>query len=244
MLDMQVLADEIAAIVADEVARATAPLIAANEALSASLKALEARAPVPGPPGKDGRDGKDGEPGRDGANGRDGKDGERGLQGLPGADGRDGVDGKDGRDGLNGKDGAGVADLLIDRDSNLVATFTDGRVKTLGVVVGRDGVDGKDGAPGRDGMGPEDIAVDLMEDGRTIRLAFAKGDTEYAFNVPFPVVLDRGVFKEGSAYQRGDAVTWAGSLWIAQKDTDSKPDGRESGWRLAVKRGRDGKDKL
>ena len=43
-------------------------------------------------------------------------------------------------------------------------------------------------------------------------------------------------------YVRGDAVTWGGSLWIAQKETSAKPDSPESGFRLAVKKGRDGKD--
>src|SRR5690606_21509906 len=54
-----------------------------------------------------------------------------------------------------GKDGAGIADLLIDRDGNLVATFTDGRMKSLGVVVG------KDGAPGRDGADLTEIGMDF-----------------------------------------------------------------------------------
>jgi collagen type III alpha len=55
-------------------------------------------------------------------------------------------------------------------------------------------------------------------------------------------VIDRGVYKAGETYEPGDAVTWGGSLWIAQKQTDAKPDTPESGFRLAVKRGRDGKD--
>lgn len=130
-----------------------------------------------------------------------------------------------------------LADLLIDRDGCLVAAFSDGRMKTMGRVVG------KDGDPGRDGMGPEDIGVSLMDDARTVRFAFTKGDTEYAFQIPFPVVLDRGVYVEGKDYEAGDAVTWGGSLWIAQRDTSSKPDGADSGWRLAVKRGRDAKDR-
>ena len=40
-------------------------------------------------------------------------------------------------------------------------------------------------------------------------------------------------------YERGDAVTYGGSLWIAQRDTNEYPRGEDSGWRLAVKRGRD-----
>jgi integrin beta 3 len=54
-------------------------------------------------------------------------------------------------------------------------------------------------------------------------------------------VLYRGIFKEGSEYEQGDMVTWGGSTWVAQSDTKAKPgDGEE--WRLAVKKGRDGKD--
>ena len=36
-------------------------------------------------------------------------------------------------------------------------------------------------------------------------------------------------------------MTWGGSLWTAQDDTAEKPDGSKT-WRLAVKKGRDGKD--
>jgi hypothetical protein len=54
------------------------------------------------------------------------------------------------------------------------------------------------------------------------------------------VVIDRGVWREGQEYKAGDGVTWAGSYWIAQKDTSAKPDSGD-GFRLAVKRGRDGK---
>jgi integrin beta 3 len=63
---------------------------------------------------------------------------------------------------------------------------------------------------------------------------------EFTFHVP--TVIDRGVYRADESYQRGDGVTWAGSFWIAQKDTSAKPDAPDGGWRLAVKRGRDGKD--
>ena len=72
---------------------------------------------------------------------RDGRDGERGPQGEKGEAGERGAD---------GKDGTGLADALIDRDGALVLTMTDGRAKTLGVVVGRDGADGKNGRDGID----------------------------------------------------------------------------------------------
>jgi len=294
MLDMEVLASEIAAIVSEEVERSTAPIIAENKALRERMAALEARSAEAGPAGADGQDGRDGADGKDGQDGRDGKDldpvtlrgivseivqaevskqvpeaiaalpaperGEKGEDGEPGADGDagadgqdgrdgadgkdgvDGQDGKDGRDGVDGKDGAGIADLVIDRDGNLIASFTDGRMKHLGQVVGKDG---RDGGDGKDGIpfGVDDLDMTLMEDGRTLRMSFTKGDTEYAFQIPFPVVIDRGVFADGKSYEEGDGVTWGGSFWIAQRATGSKPDSADSGWRLAVKRGRDGKDK-
>lgn len=61
--------------------------------------------------------------------------------------------------------------------------------------------------------------------------------------VALPAVLDRGVFRDGTKYAKGDAVTYGGSLWIGQADEPpGKPGDVGSGWRLAVKKGRDGKD--
>lgn len=212
------------------------------------------------PPPSDGRDGIDGKDGNDGKDGRDGADADPSVlrsqfelwlteTPLPkdGKDGRDGIDGKDGSDGIDGKDGAGIADLLIDRSGNLVATMTDGRMKELGRIIGADGQDGKDGVDGQAGkdgesIGPENFDMELMEDGRTLRIAISKGDSEYAFQIPFPVVIDRSDFADGKAYEEGDAVTFDGSLWIAQRDTSDVPGAEDSGWRLAVSKGADGAD--
>lgn len=141
------------------------------------------------------------------------------------------------------KDGVGLAGSLIDRDGNLVVTLSDGSVTTLGPVVGKDGAPGKDGAngadgkDGRDGIGFDDMELVETEDG--VFLRFTRGDIVKDFRLP--IVIDRGVFKPGSAYRKGDGVTWGGSFWIAQCDTDEKPD-TAKGWRLAVKKGRDGRD--
>ncbi|MNO92529.1 hypothetical protein D3C76_841070 [compost metagenome] len=57
-----------------------------------------------------------------------------------------------------------------------------------------------------------------------------------------PVMIYRGVFAPGD-YAPGDTVTWGGSLWHCDCATSDKPGELGSkGWRLAVKRGRDGKD--
>jgi len=54
------------------------------------------------------------------------------------------------------------------------------------------------------------------------------------------LVLDAGVWKEGAAYVPGDAVTFAGSFWIAQTATTAKPPSND--WRLAVRKGDNGRD--
>lgn len=80
-----------------------------------------------------------------------------------------------------------------------------------------------------------------MVDGRTVILRLADEQVAKEFQLQFPVVIDRGVFKADQSYEAGDGVTWAGSFWIAQTATTSKP-GEDATWRLAVKKGRDGKD--
>jgi integrin beta 3 len=160
-----------------------------------------------------------------------GPPGEKGDPGDPGKDGRDGIDGN------NGSDGRGVKELLIDREGNLIASMDDGEMKSLGPVIGKDGDPGKDG---RDGFGFDDLDVCVLDDDRTIELSFRRGEEEKAFTLKWPTVIYRGVWREGD-FAAGDSVTWGGSLWIAEKDTSAKPDTPDSGWKLAVKKGRDGK---
>jgi hypothetical protein len=158
---------------------------------------------------------------------------------LKGDPGEPGKDGEDGAPGIDGSDGRGVKDLLLDREGNLIATMDDGATKNLGPVCGKDGEPGKDG---RDGFKLEDFDVRVLDDDRTVEFAFKSETHEHIATLKWPTVLDRGVFKAGETYDAGDAVTWGGSLWIAQRQTDAKPDTADSGFRLAVKRGRDGKD--
>ncbi|KQP43915.1 hypothetical protein ASF44_28725 [Pseudorhodoferax sp. Leaf274] len=103
---------------------------------------------------------------------------------------------------------------------------------------GRDGADGKDG---RDGVGFDDLAVEFDGE-KTVTFKLERGEVSKEFSLVLPVVVDRGIYVEGKGYTPGDAVTWGGSFWVAQKDTSAKPDSPDSGWRLAVKKGRDGKD--
>ena len=234
MFDGKAFGEEMVGIVKTYVDRATTPLLE-------RIAALEARA------AEKGDKGEPGDPGRDGV---DGKDCRYGVDGTPGETGLDGANGKDGAHGTAGKDGVGLAGAVIDRAGGLVITLTNGTTRDLGQVVGKDGVngangkDGVDGAPGKDGadgFGFDDLAFE--HDGeRGFVLRFVKGDRTKEFVFQVPVVLDRGVYRAEQTYAKGDAVSWAGSLWIAQKGTTAKPDGGAD-WRLAVKRGRDGKDK-
>jgi collagen type III alpha len=184
--------------------------------------------------GKDGTAGRDGVDGKDGAHGLDGKDGSAGLDGKDGAPGQDGVDGKEGmigEKGDRGRDGVGLAGALIGRDGQLLVTLSNGDILDLGPV------------SGKDGLGFEDMTEELADDGRTIIRRYQRGDQVKEFRHTFAIVLDRGIWKDGT-YQVGDGVTWGGSFWIAQKQTTLKPQTPEAhdDWRLAVKKGRDGKD--
>ncbi|WP_424135126.1 hypothetical protein [Roseomonas chloroacetimidivorans] len=144
-----------------------------------------------------------------------------------------------------------VAGALIDRKGSLILTLSDGSQKEVGPVVGKD-ADLKEVAAMvheeagkisalRDAFGLDDLSVDYDGE-RTIVLRFARSGQTKEFTLALPVVLDRGAWREGTTYAKGDAVTWAGSLWIAQTATKSKPDAADGSFRLAVKRGRDGKD--
>jgi len=156
--------------------------------------------------------------------------GQKGDAGEAGQDGRDGIDGKDGRNGLD------VKDLFRADGGRLVAVMSDGTTKDLGVFVGKDGAPGADGA---DGVGFDDMTCEVREDG--VYLVWEKGEVLKEARLPVPV--DMGVYKADTAYKRGACVTWGGSVWIAQKDDPAgKPDAPDSDWRLAVKRGQNGKD--
>lgn len=98
------------------------------------------------------------------------------------------------------------------------------------------------GPPGKDGLGFDDLSMDYDGE-RTFSFTFRRGEEVKKYDFMMPVMLDRGVFKDGSGYVKGDGVSYAGSFWIAQKETTSKP-GTDPTWRLAVKKGRDAKDSV
>lgn len=96
---------------------------------------------------------------------------------------------------------------------------------------------------GRDALPLDSFDMELAEDGRTLTLKMQAGDTVMEKSLRIATVLDRGPFRGEEKYERGDAVTHGGSLWIAQVDgPEGAPGLGGKGWRLAVKKGRDGKD--
>lgn len=136
--------------------------------------------------------------------------GDKGDPGPPGADGLS-VKGDKGEPGRDGRDG---------RDAE-------------------PGKDGQDGAPGRDGFGFEHLDV-VAVDERSFSISFTRDDETKQFVLKFSVPLYRGVYQPGKSYERGDMVSFGGSIFHANDDTADKPE--EGGrWTLAVKRGRDGR---
>lgn len=211
-----------------------------------------------GPPGAPGEPGKDADPAevrsmvealvaalpapKDGERGEKGDPGERGAPGEPGPAGPAGEAGPPGTDGRDGAPGASVT------LEEVMPTLEAGMTKWLAEVERR-AVDqvqrAIDAIPrprdGVDGLGIEDMAVEDDGDGN-VTIRFSRGEVSREFLIRLPRFKDCGVFREGT-YRQGDGVTFGGSLWLAQKDDPpGKPGDPDSGWRLAVKKGRDGRD--
>lgn len=97
----------------------------------------------------------------------------------------------------------------------------------------------KDGLDGKDGLDLSHFSAVQEKGGRVVMLTLADGERTQHVHLHFPVVIDKGFYREGTPYEQGDGVTFGGSYWIAQKDTDTKPGIGSQDWRLAVKKGRD-----
>lgn len=192
-------------------------------------KGLDGADGAPGPAGRDGIDGKDGAQGmngKDGAPGLDGKDGAPGLNGKDGAPGERGLQGEKGIDGLHGRDG---------RDG---APGVPGATGERGLD-GKDGADGLHGKDGRDGLGFDDYDL-VLDDTRGWLFRLGQGDRvkEWELGLPF----DASVWKAGTVYPKGAGVTWDGHYWIALAKTSEQPGEANPAWRLAVRRGKQGRE--
>jgi hypothetical protein len=126
----------------------------------------------------------------------------------------------------------------ITRTGNLILTLSNGQEKDLGLVVGKDGAAGKDG---KDGFSLDDFSAGISDDLKTVTLKFKSGDREKKSELVIPSLIYREIYREGTEYERGDVVTFGGSMWVCMKETTGKP-GISNDWRLAVKKGRDAKE--
>jgi hypothetical protein len=171
---------------------------------------------------------------------------ERGEKGEPGQRGEQGEPGQRGEQGEPGRDALELEVLNgIDPSKayprGVFATHHGGLVRSV-----------RRTDPLRDDLaeagwqvvvdGLREVTVEPRgERGFVISIAKTSGAVKVAES-RMNVVLDRGVFREGSPYERGDGITFGGSYWIAQKDAPEGKPGMSADWRLAVKKGRDGKD--
>jgi len=257
--DTAAIVKGIAPVILQVVSSAVAPLQIKIAALEAQLAGV-----------RDGRDGKDGQDGKDGrdaelvskedildciltnAGGLDGIVRDYLIANPPkdGAKGEPGINGKDGEPGIAGKDGIGLAGTLINKDGSLVVTLSDGTIHELGPVVGRDGEKGADGVgiQGEPGLNGKDGTLEniypVLEE-RSLFFRFKSDDKLVpGWAVKLPMLIDRGVWSRDKAYEIGDVLSYGGSAWICKQDCQAQQPGTDAGadfWRLAVKRGNDGK---
>jgi len=206
--------------------------------------------------GKEGAPGKNGMDGKDGADGRNGKDGANGIDGKDGAPGKDGLglkgeDGRDGRDGLEGPPGRDALrlDVLdgIDVERSYArgtfACYGGGTIRAFRVT------DPLDASKSLEQCGWQVVMRGLMEvreedvDERTTKRIEILTDGRTIEHIKrTPVMIYRGIWKDGT-YERGDVVTWGGSLWHCERATSANP--QKAGcddWKLVAKKGRDGEN--
>lgn len=252
---------EVASVVRNHVGNAIRPIAAQNAALIQQNAVLiqrvehlekqysEITPPEAGPPGKPGEPGKDGTSVSpddvlpalllqvESLHNKTAAELRQMILDLPKpADGKPGKDGNDGAPGLDGKDGANVVSALIDRNGNLILNLSNGQGINVGVVIGKDGAPGP---PGRDGLGIDNLEV-VQVDERTFVVRFSSGEVSKEFPLKFQYPIYRGIWKQAK-YEKADLVTYDGSMFHANADTEAQPAASKE-WQLAAKRGHHGKD--
>jgi len=92
--------------------------------------------------------------------------------------------------------------------------------------------------------GLNDINIEQSDDRHfTFTLSTSNGKTEEK-RFTLPVMIYRDIYQPGRKYFAGDCVTFGGSVWHCYQDTTDRPnEAGSNGWRLAVKRGRDGRSR-
>jgi hypothetical protein len=101
---------------------------------------------------------------------------------------------------------------------------------------------GPPGADGAAGLGFDDLEVHY-DGAHTVTLEFKRGELVKAWPLVMPNLIYQGSYvDDGRRYMAGDVVSYAGSTWHCHKATAARPGDGAPGWRLMVKRARDGRD--
>lgn len=204
--------------------------------------------------------GPQGEPGEAGPAGERGAPGERGIDGPPGAPGPagpagpPGPAGEPGPAGNDGADGRDALELEVLDGIDATRSYPRGTVAAFrgGVIRATRKTDPVgDDVRAAGWMVLMDGVADVthaLQDERSLVITTTRtsGATSRA-ELRAPMMIYREIFRDETAYEPGDAVTWDGSLWHCQRackgERPNAPgaDG-DRAWRLVAKRGRDGRD--
>lgn len=156
-------------------------------------------------------------------------------------------DGKDGTDGQDGKDAIQL-DILPMIDAS--KTYAKGTYAQHdgGVYKASRNTDPIEKAePHRAGWdmvlrGVSTVEVHPIDESTFAVKTKMTGGSDQVVKMSMPTMVYKEVWKDGETYQKGNVVTWGGSMWHCQKsDVTSKPATSDE-WKLCVKRGTDGKD--
>ena len=177
-----------------------------------------------------------------------GDDGERGQKGEPGEKGADGRDGRDGRDGEPGRDATQIeilpgVDPTKSYPRGTHAIHRGGTIRAFKATAPlAECADLEPAGWQVVQCGVAEVICSTSDDGRMMTRCEVLTDGRRIESKSYtPAMIYRDIWRDDGEYAKGDAVTRDGSIWVLQADVArGKPGDEGSGWRLAVKRGRDG----
>lgn len=133
----------------------------------------------------------------------------------------------------DGQDGKSMVDFLINREGELIGTYSDGEHKNFGRVIGQDG---------KDGLSLESFEMEYDDEAKELVFKAGVGQRTKEARFPARLMEAQGYWREGNKAQAGDGWTHEGSFWIAKRNTSTAPSTKSDDWMLAVRRGRDGEN--
>lgn len=157
---------------------------------------------------------------------------------IPGERGADGIDGRNGKDGTDGRDGLDITPIpAIDEAKSYprgtYATHLSGLWRSFEQTNGMKGWECIV-------RGLHDIEEEMI-DSRTIVTRYITSTGVIEKKRTTHSLEYKELWQKPGTYVRGDTVTWGGSMWVRIADGENKQPGTDgSGWRLAVRAGRDG----